>query len=97
MGRAHPICMSEMQRKWNYEPQTYTNPTSYTLSYTLSYTRKCLQIQDVGGMGVGNVGYFPKTFFGERKNASFRKLRKATLFGVHNNSIIRDRIGYAYA
>lgn len=33
------------------------------LSYTLSYTRKCLQIQDVWGMGVGNVGFYSKTFF----------------------------------
>ena len=36
------------------------------LSYTLSYTRKRLQIQDVGGMGVGNVGFYSKTFFVER-------------------------------
>ena len=36
------------------------------LSYTLSYTRKCLQIQDVWGMGVGNVGFYSKTFFVER-------------------------------
>ena len=36
------------------------------LSYTLSYTRKRLQIQDVWGMGVGNVGFYSKTFFVER-------------------------------
>ena len=55
-----------MQKNGILGAKTYTNPTSYTLSYTLSYTRKCLQIQDVGGMGVGNVGFYSKTFFVER-------------------------------
>ena len=52
-----------MQKNGILGAKTYINPTSYTLSYTLSYTRKCLQIQDVGGMGVGNVGFYSKTFF----------------------------------
>ena len=30
---------AKCKEKRNYEPQTYTNPTSYTLSYTQSYTR----------------------------------------------------------
>ena len=51
-----------MQKNGILGAKTYTNPTSYTLSYTLSYTRKCLRIQAIWGMGVGNVGYFPKTF-----------------------------------
>ena len=42
---------------------------SYTLSYTLSYTRKCQSVKYFSMPGVGNVGYFHKTFFGENGEA----------------------------
>ena len=91
----NPICFAALEGSFAHKIRiSYTQKME---SYTQTFTRNCKQIQEVSVLGVGNVGYFPKTFFGERKNASFRKLRKATLFGVHNNSIIRDRIGYAYA
>ena len=38
-SRHHSV--AKCKEKRNYEPQTYTNPTSYTLSYTQSYTRNC--------------------------------------------------------
>ena len=38
-------------------------------SYTLSYTRKCQSVKYFSVPGVGNVGYFYKTFFGEKGEA----------------------------
>ena len=41
----------------------------YIKSYTLSYTRKCQSVKYFSMPGVGNVGYFHKTFFGENGEA----------------------------
>ena len=41
----------------------------YIKSYTLSYTRKCQSVKYFSVPGVGNVGYFHKTFFGEKGEA----------------------------
>ena len=41
----------------------------YIKSYTLSYTRKCQSAKYFSVPGVGNVGYFHKTFFGEKGEA----------------------------
>ena len=43
--------------------QSYTNPTSCTISYTLPYTRNHQVLLGVFMPGVGNVGDFQKTFF----------------------------------
>ena len=49
-------------RKKQGHPTSFA--ASYTLSYTSSFTGKCQQLQDVGGTGVGNVGFFTKLFLG---------------------------------
>ena len=41
----------------------------YIKSYTLSYTRKCQSVKYFSVPGVGNVGYFHKTFFGKKGEA----------------------------
>ena len=68
--------------------ESYTNPTSYTLSYTQSYTRNCQQIRKIWGLGVGNVGDFQKTFFmGGRKNVETASTRRRTGIPIHRTSL----------
>ena len=58
--------MHEKRNKTAPKPvETYTNPTSFTLSYTQTYTRKCLCLLVLSPCGVGNVGFFTKLFFEE--------------------------------
>ena len=47
----------------------------YIKSYTLSYTRKCQSVKYFSVPGVGNVGYFHKTFLGKRAKHLTRTVR----------------------
>ena len=56
--------MHEKRNKTAPKPvETYTNPTSFTLSYTQTYTRKFQSLLGFSMPGVGSVGDFQKTFF----------------------------------
>ena len=67
---------------------------SCTLSYTLSFTGKRQYIKRLSWIGVGNVGYFHKTFFREKK-ADFREKKAETLVGLpsflHSRGTGRER------
>ena len=68
--------------------ESYTNPTSYTLSYTPSFTRNCQVLLGFPIPGVGNVGDFQKTFFmGGRKNVETASTRRRTGIPKHRTSL----------
>ena len=56
--------------------KTCTNPTSYTLSYT----RNSLYLLPFSLCGVGNVGYFQKTFFGNGEGRASERKTVSTVF-----------------
>ena len=62
--------------------KTCTNPTSYTLSYTLSFTRNSFYLLPISLCGVGNVGEFKKTFFGNGGGQSFGTQNRLNCFFI---------------
>ena len=63
--------------------KTCTNPTSYTLSYTLSFTRNSFYLLPFSLCGVGNVGEFKKTFFGNGEGRASERKTVSTVFFNH--------------
>ena len=80
----NPICFAALEGSFARKIRI-----SYTLkmeSYTQSFTRNCKQIQEVSVSGVGNVGYFPKTFFvGGRKST---RTGKQGVFHEHSKTSV---------
>ena len=64
-------CKDIVKKTASKPAESYTHPTSCTISYTLPYTRNHQVLLGVFMPGVGNVGDFQKTFFvGERAEVS---------------------------
>ena len=74
-----------MQEECKNRPENQHNPTPILhpvpVSYTLSFTRNRQKIQEVWGVGVGNVGDFGKTFF-RGGEATVRKQQNIGLLWV---------------
>ena len=56
-------CRDIVKKTASKPAESYTHPTSCTISYTLPYTRNCQVLLGVSMPGVGNVGDFQKLFF----------------------------------
>ena len=56
------------------------NPTPRPESYTLSFTRNYQYIKGLSRIGVGNVGFFLKTFFREEGEDRLRKCKTSDFF-----------------
>ena len=73
------------------------NPTPRPESYTLSFTRNYQYIKGLSKIGVGNVGFFSKTFFGRRGrtgsgNAKHRtSLRQTSVLSRQNIGTLPSR------
>ena len=80
----NPICFAALEGSFAHKIRiSYTQKME---SYTQTFPRNCKQIQEVSVLGVGNVGYFPKTFFvGGRKST---RTGKQGVFHEHSKTSV---------